>query len=806
MSRVDWQQYQDVLTAWLATQPQQVNDALPKSRWRTVLREGAPGRDQLRFDPDLVVSRVFDGNEDLRASVAEPLCAHLNAVFGAGAGAPGEPAAPAPAEQATPQQWGTPAGAAYPATQQPAEFAAPQPAPIPAQPPAPEAFGAPAPASAFPLSVPGGMPGSRPDAPAAAPASFPGAGGADVAAGQFAAPGVAPGGPQPGEGQFVGGLGDSGAAQAGQGEWNYPDYDYTRWDPEPMGTVSIDRMRNSLRYRWSDAGENEVYRVVVERGGFSQEIESGRTVGWTRGLMIEDLVPMDSPCRFVTVWGYEDLGDGELGQCRRVAMGRQIAQVEGVQVAVDGTTVRAKWSVPGTEVGFTTGTSVLVGRLPADVNVGQAIQSMSWLREYLVEMNLHHNLAGIDDLSAQPGQSYVYLAAVQTVIDGQEEIGRPVKFEARLEHGPLAKPEGFRVVPYLSGDGNHCTLEWKPAPGTQVRVYLTTTESDASLFDEAEVPVELLARHGLPTDAEVPGNPVPCMGEDAADRVQLLNVPWRDGHEFDKLYFTPVAVRAGRAAVGKPVVVVRSGEITDARVIQRLEWHLITFAWPGDAAEVQLRDTNWQGVVPVSGLGAVDARMKCRRQEYEREGGFVIGEAIAPTGAQVQLNSVKYYDGELHYGEPVLLEVPPLLKFGYRINWPGTTQEARKKVLGRRKMVELAVWAELPGACPEGYLPQLTLVYNPDCLPLTSEHGYQLPLYATEKAAGNQAATVVQAPSQTASYYFSTEYLQRGYLRLMVHMAPEVAFKEAHNFAELRLQAAERFALIDPPADELTLG
>ncbi|WP_371152811.1 hypothetical protein [Buchananella felis] len=591
-----------------------------------------------------------------------------------------------------------------------------------------------------------------------------------------------------------------GRGEDGQ-EWNFPEYDFSRPDLEPLVSVRSERTREGLRYTWRDAGDGEVYRVVVETGGFSTDVELGRTVCWTKRSHAIDPQPADSPCRFITVWGYEDLGDGELGQCRRVAAGVNIAQVENLRVEVAGPSVRAQWEVPGAPVGSQTDTEVVVARLPGDANVGMEIQTESWLNHTLAS-NMYNCLDGIDDSTGTPGQRYVYLAAVKVRVGNRFEMGRPVVFRADLQQAPLAKPQHFSVNADVSAGGNVCTLTWQAVPGTRVRVFRTTRSPHSAAAEQPTVGVEQLVDAGLRPEDELHGTPTPCPGQEGRGLVQLTGVEWPDGAEYDRLYFTPVATRDGLASVGRTQVLVRSGEIADVRLVQRLDWQLLTFAWPGEAASVQLRRTGGNGPVPVEGAQCAPADLTCTRQEYSRQGGFVISGGGDTWGSQVQLNAVSYYDGQPIYGRPALVDLDPLYRFEYSIEWPSAAR-AVFKLLGKSKnLVRVTVRAAAGTPCPPELLPHLMLVHNPQYLPLHWRDG--TPVAVSPSPDGREQApqvTAFPAPGGEVDVYFPADDLQGGYVRLMVCAEPEAVHGRANTAAWA--YAAERYALTDPDAESL---
>ena len=105
-------------------------------------------------------------------------------------------------------------------------------------------------------------------------------------------------------------------------DWIFPAYDYSREDldqPEEGGRVpvTVSDVGGSLRYTWPDAGQSEVYRVVISDLEDPYSPDDFDEAAVTEGLNALDEAPWTTAVRFVTVWGYERLGDDEkyLGQC-----------------------------------------------------------------------------------------------------------------------------------------------------------------------------------------------------------------------------------------------------------------------------------------------------------------------------------------------------------------------------------------------------------------------------------------------------------------------------------------------------------
>ena len=169
-------------------------------------------------------------------------------------------------------------------------------------------------------------------------------------------------------------------------EWIFPAYDYSREDldrPEEGGRVSVtvSDVGGSLRYTWPDAKQSEVYRVVISDLEDPYSPDDFDEVAVTEGLNALDSAPWTTAVRFVTVWGYERLGDDEkyLGQCRRVASRVVVHPVAQWSLSFNSESrcVDASWEPPVAPPGATV--KVRTARLPLEQSVGRYLRGSAWL-------------------------------------------------------------------------------------------------------------------------------------------------------------------------------------------------------------------------------------------------------------------------------------------------------------------------------------------------------------------------------------------------------------------------------------------
>jgi len=97
---------------------------------------------------------------------------------------------------------------------------------------------------------------------------------------------------------------DTGANTEGSEEsWDFPIYDYSREDLDSFEDsgyhvdVQVQRIGERFHYTWPDAGENEVYRVVVSDAEEPYSPDDFTEVAATDGTECWDETPGESAAR-----------------------------------------------------------------------------------------------------------------------------------------------------------------------------------------------------------------------------------------------------------------------------------------------------------------------------------------------------------------------------------------------------------------------------------------------------------------------------------------------------------------------------
>jgi hypothetical protein len=591
--------------------------------------------------------------------------------------------------------------------------------------------------------------------------------------------------------------------------WEYPVFDYSRApvaDPAPTVSVS-ERPDGSLLYTWPDPGDGEVFRVVISDHEIPYDPdEADATVTATREDRAADPTPLTTAVRFVSVWGYQvfDPASADLGQARLVAEGTFVAPVQDWELTY-GEQDRAVFSTWTTPIAPTQAqVRVRAARLPAGQSRGPFMRG-GWTAEHLA---VPTQSAGFQDTGAQVGVLNVYVAAVEVQVDGRTLLSRPLTREVTPTAGP-DRITDLRVEPMSTEEPNRLRLIWTQRPTTTVHLYATEVAPRAEAVSQQRIergqlpgallPDERLLPHAVERTGMVSGE-----GTDQRVQCTIADFAWPEGESWDTLHLTPVSENGpGHVLIGSPVRRKRAGSVQAIRVVQRLNWQLVTFAWPGGAAEVDLRIGGTQDRFDPD----VPAALGVDKEKYTRDGGFVIPGGLPPEGCRLFLTATTYQGGARVHSEPAIRDVGPLWQYRYTLDWPGESGTSRpdglRGRLGRRTArafgrtaVRLGISATR-GHCPEGERPSLVLVHHAQHVPLYVGDGTVVPLLTEQpgdQSRGEQV-TSVTAPSQgrELDLWFEPGPLGTGYFRLLVDARPAATLDP-----ERGRTALERYALVDP--------
>lgn len=587
--------------------------------------------------------------------------------------------------------------------------------------------------------------------------------------------------------------------------FSLPEYDFSRDDIEPMPRVEVSSVDagTALQYSWADPGDGELFRVVTSDHEPPFSPDESRDSQMTWSAVARDERAMDTSVRFVTVWGYEvlDRDAGTLGQARKVAEGVYVQPVQDWTIEHDRRSqmVFSSWHRPSLPTHVTG--RVRVAKLPLGEPINKYLRGQSWLRSNL---EMRNNGQGFQDGALQPGQQHTYVAGLEVEIEGRTLISAA----KHLRITPEAEPdriEDLEVESITRDRQEQLRLTWTQLRGTRVRFSRSRTPARPEAVSRGRIVSEQLPEAGLPPESFIRNIPSPTgeVSADGRERWVLEGLDWPRGAEWDTLHLTPVTEIDGKEVlIGAPAQLRRAGRIEEVRLVQRMNWQLVTFTWPGDALAVELRIGFPDSEPDLS----TPAHAVVEKTAYERSGGFRLDRGLPPQGCRLFLNAVTHFQGQRISSEATIAAVEALWGYQYGVEWGvgGTRGSAgffqRAAAMLRKNIAELSVDAVL-GSVPEHEAPSFVLLHRPDRLPLHSQDGTRVSLFA-EKPGGQvapQPFDSMRAPLAGRSFmWFDEDEHGPGWYRLMVDARPSATVR-----VDERRTALERYALSDPDLSAL---
>ena len=587
--------------------------------------------------------------------------------------------------------------------------------------------------------------------------------------------------------------------------WSFPEYDYSREDIDPLPNVEVSSVDGgtALRYSWPDPGEQELFRVVVSDHEPPFSPDDAADVGTSETALLRDTTEPATAVRFVTVWGYEVLDHGarELGQPRKVAEGTYVQPVQEWTIEHDREAgmVFSSWRRP-VYPSHVTG-RVRVAKLPVGEPIGRHLRGQNWLRSSL---QLSNSEQGFQDGALRPGETHTYVAGLEVQIEGRTLVSTP----KRLQIVPEAEPDrivDLQVESITRDRQEQLRLTWTQRKGTQVQFCRSTTPARPEAVSRGRITAAQMADAGLPAEQLIRNIPSPTgeVSADGRERWVLEGLDWPRGSAWDTLHLTPIT-RLGQdeVLIGMPTQLRRAGRIEEVRVVQRMNWQLVTFTWPGEALAVELR----VGFPDSEPDLSTAAHAVVEKAAYERSGGFRLDQGLPPQGCRLFLNAVTHFQGRRISSEPTVAAVEPLWGYHYRVDWGvgstggGGNLLQRAAARRRKNIAQIEIEAVL-GAVPEHEVPTFVLLHRPDRLPMHSSDGTRVTVFS-ERPDGQAPAQPhdgVPAPvSGRRELWFDEEDMGPGWYRLMVDARPAATVR-----VDERRTALERYALADPPLTQL---
>ncbi len=383
-----------------------------------------------------------------------------------------------------------------------------------------------------------------------------------------------------------------------------------------------------------------LFRVVSEEHDFEQDPELGEPRVVTVGHRWVDTEPLTTAYRMYQVWMHEGTSETSALRSEPQLVGQThfILPIEHIDLSVAGSVVKGQWS-------------------PQEHTHRVAVfAAQSTERRTRAQKNeiatVTQNLQGFRHTPELKGVRYKFVAQRYVLINGDQLASAPseefeISVPAEVVEVPIDVEESF------DGFDTGFTVSWENPNSGEVRIY-RTEHAPASGLGDRIVEVEMLESFGLAQRDWT---------NDLERGMSTCQVDWPD--DWYSVFLTPVSVVGNQARVGRSHSRVRVGEITNARLHERVNNQLLTFGWPEEAHEVTAvfgaRGTGHRITPGAEGDSSNIASI--HRQAYEDEGGMRIH--LPAAGGDIALFPSRVYEGRQIWGEPVVLKYDGLRIYRY---------------------------------------------------------------------------------------------------------------------------------------------
>jgi hypothetical protein len=546
----------------------------------------------------------------------------------------------------------------------------------------------------------------------------------------------------------------------------YPPFapmDLTRaLDQSRAGKISDEAVGDQVRLTWSPLPVGTsvgraievIYRVTSSDQAPPPAPEKGQLVATSRTPEIIDARGFVQAVRYYRVWANTGatLEDAAQSQPILVAQGAVVSPVQNAFIIERDRHVIGRWQVPP---GFT---KVVVHRHAP----GERFSPRNALAP---DRPGDLQEQGFVDRSGAPGATYeysVYLCAPVT-IDGTptDQYSAPVTETISIPADPEPVAD-LQVSDRRLGDHSVFDVSWTRPSHGQVDLYLTDSPPNPGL-QQRPLPAESLSTTVLAEHARIQ-HPATRTGE----TMFIDGFPWPK--TWYRAYITPVTRAGGMVAVGQCRSFTRVEPVRDADIRERVDSQVVVFDWPAGATEVAAFKTP-PGYPYSPDQAQPEAAID--RDRYDRLGGMM----LHLRGVPVDLHLVpRAWDhAQLTSGTSLRVHYPGIYVLSYDV-----VQEylIRRVFMGRRSEPDgpprIMLHSQSERDLPDGVF--LTLVHNPNRMPLSTRDGELLTTRTIPVITGSQTIHAFDLPAT-----------KPGFVRL---------------FAQARA-VGHRIALLDPDVSKL---
>lgn len=509
-----------------------------------------------------------------------------------------------------------------------------------------------------------------------------------------------------------------------------------------------------------------VYRVVSAEHHRPYSPDRAQFVGVTSTTSMRDTRHPTSIVRCYQVWVNtgRSLPEALAAQPVLHAEGSRPSPVQNLVISEDSGQVVGQWTV------FPGASAVHIYRIPAGNAAGYELPYRIFTDS--------DNLRGFVDSDAEPGRRYIYRMRCEAVVDGVVRLSEAAQAEIQVS-AVLAPVDDLSLIPQ-DPDSAVLDLAWS-APKTGQVLIFRTKEGPSAGAEAAELPETALEQAGLRPDTRLTHPISHSVDPDGRLRSVMAGVPWPSG--WSRAYFTPVTVLDGRARLGKTILTVRAGAITDAQLTEYCTKQVLTFAWPEGAAAVSIHLAP-KGHDPRMGLSG--RFFEIAFEDYHKFGGRQFVNELPVGGCSLHLAPVAFSAGRRISGPITTIEYAGLLRLWYSV-------QIDRNRAGHPLRASLTIRAErdVIGS------PPFVLIHNTDRIPLSINDGEPI-----DVAPLDERGELVEQPAKElywsalradgpSEVWVANVQGREGWIRL---------------FASLGAHRLRQLALLDPPVDALQLG